>query len=79
MTRLERLKQLAREFAEEQGHRLGQFNEVAIAAPGRMGNPFHVAYCQVCCKQALIDPWPPNGTPIRGEAVQLDCAQQASA
>ncbi len=76
MTKIERLKQEAREAARIKGHRLGRFRESVITAEGPAPGqrPAAVAVCQVCGAMAVVAPAPARDEPeILGEAVQWEC------
>lgn len=76
MTRMERLKQEAREAASLLGHRLGRFRQSVVtggsaAVPPR---PAAVAACGNCGALVVIDPaWANPAAPITGEGVLRQC------
>ncbi len=75
MTKMERLKQEAREAAELKGHRLGKFLQSVITGSSpESPRPAAVAVCQVCGAMAVVDPAPlPEEPEILGEAVTQEC------
>jgi hypothetical protein len=75
MTKMERLKQQAREAAKLKGHALGRFKASVLSggAPPSQ-RPGAVAVCRVCGAMAVVDPAPPPQEPeLIGEALEIQC------
>ena len=76
MTRMERLKQEARETATRLGHDLGRFRPSVITteAPGPSQRPAALAACARCGAVVVVDPMPVAGEEaITGEGVRRAC------
>jgi hypothetical protein len=75
MTKMERLKQQAREAAKLKGHNLGRFKESVLTGTSPQSErPGAVAVCRVCWAMAVVDSAPgPNEPEILGEGVELQC------
>ena len=76
MTRMERLKQEAREIATRLGHRLGRFRPsvITVEGPQPSQRPAAVAACELCGAVVLVDPAPAAGEEaLSGEGVLRPC------
>jgi hypothetical protein len=76
MTRIERLKQEARETAARLGHHLGRFRQMVITAgsQGAPQRPAAVAACEICGALVMVDAAPVAGEePITGEGALRRC------
>ena len=69
MTKLNSLKEQARNAAAIRGHRLGRFYSLT--------NSLAAAYCFHCYKQVVVNSKPkPNEIDIGGEVVALGCISE---
>jgi hypothetical protein len=76
MTRMERLKQEAREAASLLGHRLGHFRQSVVTGGSAAATPrpVVVAACANCGALVVIDPaWANPAARITGEGVLRQC------
>ncbi len=70
MTKINRLKQTARQAASQRGHSLCRFAKLTTGS----GNQIHIAHCGVCQADVSVKLHPlPNEIDIGGEAVALNC------
>lgn len=77
MTRIERLKQEARETATLLGHQVGRFRPMVVTTSthSQADRPAAVAACAICGALVVVDPAPTPGEPeITGEGVLYKCS-----